>query len=117
MKTWKAGKRVKDSVTQFIEKKLKLKVNQMKSAVDRPWKRKFLGFTFSWDKANPKIRISKPSLQRVKAKIKEITSRKSPLPMEQRIKKLNQYLTGRTNGHEEDYACACGNSGKYHEQR
>lgn len=94
VKTWKAGKRVKESVTQFIEKKLKLKVNQAKSAVDRPWKRKFLGFTFSWDKANPKVRISKPSLQRVKAKIKEITSRKSPIPIDQRIKKLNQYLTG-----------------------
>lgn len=94
VKTWKAGKRVKESVTHFIEKKLKLKVNQVKSAVDRPWKRKFLGFTFSWDKATPKIQISKPSLQRVKAKIKEITSRKSPIPMEERIKKLNQYLTG-----------------------
>ncbi|WP_290370481.1 group II intron maturase-specific domain-containing protein, partial [Paenibacillus plantiphilus] len=65
-----------------------------KSAVDRPWKRKFLGFTLSWDKAYPKVKISKPSLQRVKAKIKEITSRKSPIPMEMRIKKLNQYLTG-----------------------
>lgn len=94
VKTWKAGQRVKESVTQFIEKKLKLKVNQTKSAVDRPWKRKFLGFTLSWDKTYPKVKISKPSLQRVKAKIKEITSRKSPIPMEMRIKKLNQYLTG-----------------------
>ncbi|WP_236347746.1 group II intron reverse transcriptase/maturase, partial [Paenibacillus plantiphilus] len=67
VKTWKAGQRVKESVTKFIEKKLKLKVNQTKSAVDRPWKRKFLGFTLSWDKAYPKVKISKPSLQRVKA--------------------------------------------------
>jgi RNA-directed DNA polymerase len=94
VKTWKAGQRVKQSVTQFIEKKLKLKVNQVKSAVDRPWKRKFLGFTFSWDKKNPKVKISKPSLQRVKAKIKAITSRKSPIPMELRIEELNKYLTG-----------------------
>ncbi|MFD0698751.1 group II intron reverse transcriptase/maturase [Paenibacillus sp. GCM10027628] len=94
VKTWKAGKRVKESVTQFIEKKLKLKVNQTKSAVDRPWKRKFLGFTFSWDKAEPKVKISKPSLQKVKARIREITSRKSPIPMEMRITELNQYLTG-----------------------
>lgn len=94
VKTWKAGQRVKESVTRFIEKKLKLKVNQTKSAVDRPWKRKFLGFTFSWDKAYPKVKISKSSLQRVKARIKEITSRKSPTPIEERIKKLNQYLTG-----------------------
>lgn len=94
VKTWKAGHRVKQSVTEFIEKKLKLKVNQEKSAVDRPWKRKFLGFTFSWDKKNPRVKISETSMQRVKAKIKIITSRKSPIPMDMRIKKLNQYLTG-----------------------
>lgn len=94
VKTWKAGQRVKQSVTDFIEKKLKLKVNQEKSAVDRPWKRKFLGFTFSWDKKNPKVKLSKPSLQRVKAKIKAITSRKVPIPMDERIKRLNQYLIG-----------------------
>lgn len=94
VKTWKAGNRVKHSITQFIEKKLKLKVNQAKSAVDRPWKRKFLGFSFSADKANPKVRISQTSLQRVKAKIKELTARKSPISMKERIRELNQYLTG-----------------------
>jgi group II intron reverse transcriptase/maturase len=94
VKTWKAGHRVKHSVTQYIEKKLKLKVNQTKSAVDRPWKRKFLGFTFSWDKKYPKVKISQPSLQRVKAKIKELTSRSHSIPMEMRIRVLNQYLTG-----------------------
>ncbi|WP_244280318.1 group II intron reverse transcriptase/maturase [Paenibacillus alginolyticus] len=94
VKTWKAGQRVKQSVTKFIEEKLKLKVNQAKSAVDRPWKRKFLGFTFSWDKKNPKVKISESSMQRVKAKIRIITSRRSPIPMEMRIKELNQYLTG-----------------------
>jgi group II intron reverse transcriptase/maturase len=94
VKTWKAGRRVQQSITHFIEKKLKLKVNREKSAVDRPWKRKFLGFTLNWDKKNPKVYISKTSMQRVKAKIREITSRKSPSPMEWRIKELNQYLTG-----------------------
>jgi RNA-directed DNA polymerase len=94
VKTWKAGHRVKQSITQFIEGKLKLKVNQAKSAVDRPWKRKFLGFTFSWEKKNPKVKISEQSLQRVKAKIRTITSRKIPIPMEMRIKELNQYLIG-----------------------
>lgn len=47
VKTQRAGERVKASVTRFIEMRLKLKVNQSKSAVDRPWKRKFLGFSFS----------------------------------------------------------------------
>lgn len=94
VKTWKAGNRVKHSITQFIEKKLKLKVNQAKSAVDRPWKRKFLGFSYSADKENPKVRISQTSLQRVKAKIKELIARKSPISMKERIRELNQYLTG-----------------------
>ncbi|MGZ9586283.1 group II intron reverse transcriptase/maturase [Paenibacillus marinisediminis] len=94
VKTWKAGNRVKRSVTSFIEKKLKLKVNEAKSAVDRPWKRKFLGFSFSVDREYLKVRISKESMQRVKAKIRELTSRKSPISMETRIRELNQYLTG-----------------------
>jgi RNA-directed DNA polymerase len=81
------------SVTQFIETKLKLKVNQAKSAVDRPWKRKFLGFSFSVNK-QPKVRVATQSLQKAKAKIREITSRKKPMKMEERIKELNQYLVG-----------------------
>lgn len=93
VKTRKAGKRVKESITKLIENKLKLKVNQDKSAVDRPWKRKFLGFSFTWNK-DPKIRLASQSMKKVKAKIREITSRKKPLPMEQRIKDLNRYLTG-----------------------
>lgn len=94
VKTWKAGQRVMKSITTFIEGKLKLKVNREKSAVDRPWKRKFLGFTFSWDKKNPRVKIAKPSLERVKARIKAITSRSKAIPIEKRIKELNQYLTG-----------------------
>lgn len=93
VKTRKAGERVKESITAFIENRLKLKVNQSKSAVDRPWKRKFLGFSFTWNK-DPKVRISPQSLKKVKIRIREITSRKKPLSMGQRIKELNQYLTG-----------------------
>src|SRR5690625_2521088 len=43
----RAGLRVMQSITKFIEGKLKLKVNKQKSAIDRPWKRKFLGFSFT----------------------------------------------------------------------
>src|SRR5690606_32431931 len=88
-----AGERVMSSITSFIEKKLKLKVNIEKSAVDRPWRRKFLGFSFTVHK-EPKVRIANESIKRLKAKIREITSRSKPYPMEYRIKKLNQYLTG-----------------------
>ncbi|WP_340008960.1 group II intron reverse transcriptase/maturase [Paenibacillus sp. FSL K6-0276] len=93
VKTPRAGERVKASVIRFIETRLKLKVNQAKSAVDRPWRRKFLGFSFSSDK-EPKVRIAKQSLQKAKARIREITSRKKAMRMEERIQELNRYLMG-----------------------
>ncbi|OMD74675.1 hypothetical protein BSK48_02370 [Paenibacillus odorifer] len=93
VKTLRAGERVKASVTRFIETRLKLKVNQAKSAVDRPWRRKFLGFCFSSDK-EPKVRIAKQSLQKAKARIREITSRKKAMRTEERIQELNRYLMG-----------------------
>jgi RNA-directed DNA polymerase len=93
VRTRKAGERVKQSITEFIEQQLKLKVNQEKSAVDRPWKRKFLGFSFTHHR-QPKIRIAKESIKRAKEKIKEITSRSKPLTTEQRIERLNVFLVG-----------------------
>ncbi|QTD41221.1 group II intron reverse transcriptase/maturase [Sporosarcina sp. Te-1] len=93
VKTMKAGNRVMSSVTSFIEGKLKLRVNPNKSAVDRPWKRTFLGFSFTSHR-EPKVRIAKESVKRMKYKIREITSRKKPYPMDYRIEKLNQYLMG-----------------------
>jgi RNA-directed DNA polymerase len=93
VKSKRAGERTMASVKRFIEGKLRLKVNEKKSAVDRPWKRKFLGFSFTPSK-EPKVRIDKQSLKRMKKKVREITSRKMPYPMEYRIKKLNQYLLG-----------------------
>lgn len=93
VKSKRAGERTLASIQRFIEGKLRLKVNEEKSAVDRPWKRKFLGFSFTSTK-EPRIRIAKASIQRMKGKVREITSRKMPYPMEYRIQKLNQYLTG-----------------------
>lgn len=93
VKTPKAGNRVMRSVTSYIEGKLKLKVNGNKSAVDRPWRRKFLGFSFTKHR-EPKVRIAKASVNRMKDKIRDITSRKRPYSMEVRIQKLNQYLMG-----------------------
>lgn len=66
-------------------------MNEKKSAVERPWKRKFLGFSYTASK-EPKIRIAKESLKRMKKKVREITSRKMPYPY--RIEKLNQYSMG-----------------------
>lgn len=93
VKTKKAGERVMHSLTSFIEGKLGLKVNSKKSAVGRPWKRKFLGFSFTSHRET-KIRIAKQSVKRMKIKIRELTSRKKPYSLEYRILKLNQYLMG-----------------------
>jgi group II intron reverse transcriptase/maturase len=93
VKSKRAGLRTMASIQRFIEGNLRLKVNEKKSAVDRPWKRKFLGFSFTYHK-EPKVRIAKESLKRMKNKVREITSRKMPYPMEYRIQKLNQYLMG-----------------------
>ena len=93
VKTKRAGERVMKSIRNFIEKKLRLKVNEKKSTVDRPWKCKFLGFSFT-PNTESKVRIAKQSIKRMKAKIQEITARNKPFPMEVRIQKLNQYLIG-----------------------
>jgi RNA-directed DNA polymerase len=93
VKSKKAGERVKDSITGFIEKKLKLKVNREKSAVDRPWKRKFLGFSFTPHNI-PKVRVHHRSLMKLKEKIRTLTSRSKGWSMEHRINHLNRYLMG-----------------------
>ncbi|MCF6095389.1 group II intron reverse transcriptase/maturase [Microaerobacter geothermalis] len=93
VKTKRAGERVKASVTRFLEGKLKLKVNEEKSAVDWPWKRKFLGFSFTAQK-EAKVRIAPKSLKRVKDKIRQLTNPTWSISMEERIRLLNQYLMG-----------------------
>lgn len=97
VKSRKAAKRIMDGVTEFIESRLKLKVNQNKSAYDRPWNRKFLGFSFTRNSKNPKIRVSDQSIKRAKGKLRKLTARRNPISMEDRIKKLNQYLNGWCN--------------------
>lgn len=67
----KAGESVMASVTRFLEKRLKLKVNVKKSAVDRPWKRKFLGYSMTFNK-QPRLKAATESVKRLKGKLKEI---------------------------------------------
>ena len=85
----RAGTRVMESVVRFVEDKLKLKVNREKSAVDRPWKRKFLGFSFLNDKAGT-IRLAPKTLERCKEKIRQLTSRTWSVAIEERIRQVNQ---------------------------
>lgn len=97
VKSERAGLRVKESVTKYIENTLKLKVNKDKSAVDRPWKRKFLGLSFYIMFGKSNIRIPQTSVEKFKKKVKEITSRRKPIGIEARIAKLNQVCIGWTN--------------------
>lgn len=65
----KSGERVMGSVVRFVEQRLKLRVNRDKSAVARPWQRKFLGYTFSWHRL-ARIRVAKASIKRFKGNLK-----------------------------------------------
>jgi RNA-directed DNA polymerase len=93
----RAGERVMESITDFLENKLKLKVNKDKSAVDRPWKRKFLGFTFYQFYGKIGIRVHQKSINKFRNKIRVITHRSSGKSMEYRMKKLKQCVIGWLN--------------------
>jgi len=93
VRSLRAGERVMASVSQFLEKKLKLKVNQGKSAVARPGERKFLGFSFTFGEA-PKRRIAPQSLKRFKLKVKELTRIGRSLNLACLVERLRLYLTG-----------------------
>lgn len=90
----RAGERVMKSVRSFLEGDLSLHVNEAKSAVDRPSRRKFLGFSFFRHKGEVKIRLAPQSVQRVKEKIRELTDRTRALSMAERIRSLNKKLGG-----------------------
>jgi RNA-directed DNA polymerase len=89
----RAGQRVMMNVTRFLTRRLKLKVNEAKSAVARPGERKFLGFSFSHNK-EPKRRIAPKALLRCKQKIREMTRRTRGISLEQMLKELTAYLRG-----------------------
>jgi RNA-directed DNA polymerase len=93
----KAAERTMRSVTKFLEGPLKLKVNREKSAVDRPWKRKFLGFSFYHGKGGIRIRVHQKSIKRVKEKIRYITSRSNGMSIEYRLLRLRQLIKGWVN--------------------
>jgi RNA-directed DNA polymerase len=89
----RAGQRVMESITQFITHKLKLKVNESKSAVARPQERKFLGFSFT---AGPEVKrlIAPKAVDRFKRRIREITQRAKGVSMETTMEELAPYMRG-----------------------
>jgi RNA-directed DNA polymerase len=82
-----------ESLKRFITTKLKLKVNEQKSAVARPWERKFLGFSFTWNR-EPKRRIAPKAVLRFKQRVRELTSRTRGVKVEKMAEELGQYLRG-----------------------
>lgn len=93
VRSLRAGERVYESISRFVEVRLKLKINREKSAVDRPWRRKFLGFSFSAEKVS-RIRLSPKTRKRFKERILKISKRSSGISLKERIEKLNEYLKG-----------------------
>lgn len=90
VKSQRAGLRVMESVRRFVEGRLKLRINREKSAVDQPWRRKFLGFSFTWDK-EPRIRLAPKTVQRFKDKIRQLTKRSRGISLKERLEQLNAY--------------------------
>jgi RNA-directed DNA polymerase len=89
----RAGQRVMEGVSAFISGKLKLKVNESKSAVARPKDRKFLSFSFTSGK-KVKRRIAPKAIQRFKAKVRELTHRHKGRTLRQIVEPLSEYLRG-----------------------
>jgi len=89
----RAGERVMESMARFITTKLKLKVNAQKSAVARPWGRKFLGFSFT-NAGVPKRRIAPKAVARFKERVRGLTRRTRGVSIERMAKDLSRYLRG-----------------------
>ena len=93
VRSQRAGERVMASVERFLIKHLKLRVNKAKSAVSRPSKRKFLGFSFTNGK-QPRRCIAPQSLARFRSRARELTRRNRGRSLPQIVKELSVYLIG-----------------------
>jgi len=93
VRSQRAGERVMKSISEFITKKLKLKVNEQKSAVARPSKRKFLSFSFSGS-SEVKRRIAPKAIARFKERVRELTRRTRGVKVETMVAQLSRYLLG-----------------------
>jgi len=89
----RAGQRVMASVTRFLERRLKLRVNASKSAVAHPWQRKFLGFSFTRG-AQPKRKLARQTVERFKREVRKRVRESRGMSLEQMIGGLSRYLLG-----------------------
>lgn len=90
----RAGERVMRSVSRFITQRLKLRVNEGKSAVDIPQNRTFLGYTFTGGKSPNRRKIAPKSIKRCRAQVRRLTRRNWSISLADRIKRLSRYLMG-----------------------
>jgi len=93
VRSQRAGERVMGSITRYITRKLKLKVNEEKSAVGQPRERKFLGFSFTSER-EPRRRIAPKAIVRFKRRIRELTSRTRGVSIEKMAEEVARYLRG-----------------------
>jgi RNA-directed DNA polymerase len=92
----RAGQRVMQSITQYVEQRLKLKVNRRKSVVDRATKRPLLGFGFFYRGGEVKVRVDQKARKRAKDRLRQLTSRRWGVSMERRITEINRFTVGWT---------------------
>ena len=93
----KSAQRVMETITDYIENKLKLKVNRTKSKVSRPNESTLLGFSFYRSEKGWEIRIAPKSLKKIKEKMKEKTKRNDPSNAKEKIKKMDAVIRGWVN--------------------
>lgn len=92
VRSQRAGERVMDSMRKELAK-LRLRINEAKSAVDRPWKRRFLGFTFRAGRETRR-RVSARAVEKAKDRIRELTNRNRGASVTTAVRELTQYLRG-----------------------
>jgi len=93
VRTRRAGERVMASLSRFLAVKLKLQVNEAKSAVDRPWRRKFLGYSLTWHK-RPRLKVAPTSLIRFKEKVRERLRGGRGRNLRRQVQELSPLLRG-----------------------
>lgn len=94
VKSERAGQRVLNSITRWLSVQLKLTVNAQKSAVDRPWNRSFLGFTFTRGSKPKRRKVSEKSLSQFKHRVRAITRRTRGRTILHIAEDLRRYILG-----------------------
>ena len=93
VKSETAGQRAMAAITDYLERRLKLRVNREKSAVARPWQRKFLGYSFTQHR-QARLKIADSSLKRLKDRVREITTGNVSRKLDAAVNELNPVLRG-----------------------